>query len=494
MPRTCFVIMPFSKTKSCTEDEWTNIFNDLFKPIIENAGLGYQCRRSVANRGNIVAGIIRDLNDVYLVVADLTDRNANVFYELGVRHSLKNRTILLAQNRDDIPFDLEAYANHVYDWRSEDGRAALKQKLTELLVEVDSNPDRSDNPVSDFLQPTSPPVVDVPPAPQPSEIAEAQSLIGPRAEGLDAVALVRRLATQTSPRGLSVIARLTEAESEKAFQTVFSAPDLNPTEGRSLPEAQVFDFCVPIVQRFEPYVAKVEQFVLESVQQGWQPGLELGVRIAGRWISISQRPTVSMLRPVKGTPQLLAWRLLILSGARALADEAFDLVRLVLAHPIEEERPNAAISHRPLFQRRDLFWPEAFLGNANHGIRYLKECWSRTPYLHDYFGTEEEYHISIGQFLMVVALAASSAPETELYPGYRLLPHATQAMARLCGRIAAYDRYCEGIAQALNTNCTELKGTWNERVQAANNAKTGGWDVGVRFPARLGAQVEGWDT
>jgi len=151
MPRTCFVIMPFSATASCAEDEWTLIFEALFKPAVEGAGLEYECRRSVATRGNIVSSILQELRESYVVLADLTDRNANVFYELGVRHSLKDRTILLAQKEEDIPFDLRAYAYHIYDWQTDDGKSALAIKIAELLSEIDNNPDRPDNPVSDSL-------------------------------------------------------------------------------------------------------------------------------------------------------------------------------------------------------------------------------------------------------------------------------------------------------------------------------------------------------
>ena len=81
--------MPFSTTESCSEDEWTLLFEALFKPAIEGANLDYECRRSVATRGNIVASILQELKESYVVLADLTDHNANVFYELGVRHSQK---------------------------------------------------------------------------------------------------------------------------------------------------------------------------------------------------------------------------------------------------------------------------------------------------------------------------------------------------------------------------------------------------------------------
>jgi hypothetical protein len=151
MPRTCFVIMPFSSTVSCTSEEWTEIFEYVFKPAVEGSGRDYMCKRSEATRGNVVAAIMRDLHDSYVVIADLTDRNANVFYELGVRHALGDRTILIAQKREDIPFDLQGYGSHVYSWKTQKGRDELVARIRELLVEIDANPERSDNPVSDFL-------------------------------------------------------------------------------------------------------------------------------------------------------------------------------------------------------------------------------------------------------------------------------------------------------------------------------------------------------
>ncbi len=151
--RLCFVIMPFAETHSCSEEEWTEIFETLLKPAVEgDPDLGYECRRSVATRGNLVKGILQDLQAAHVVIADLTDRNANVFYELGVRHTLTDRSIIIAQRRTDIPFDLQGYANHEYDWQTEEGREALTGAIRGLLRDVDSEPAREDNPVSDFLR------------------------------------------------------------------------------------------------------------------------------------------------------------------------------------------------------------------------------------------------------------------------------------------------------------------------------------------------------
>ena len=132
MPRTCFVIMPFSNTVSCTEKEWTWIFENVFKPAVEGAGLDYECRRSVATRGNIVASILEELNDAYVVLADLTDRNANVFYELGIAHSTGKKVILISQSADDIPFDIKAFRHIIYE-DNLDGYDVLRKELKKAI-------------------------------------------------------------------------------------------------------------------------------------------------------------------------------------------------------------------------------------------------------------------------------------------------------------------------------------------------------------------------
>lgn len=152
MTKTCFVIMPISGTKSCSAEQWKWIFDNLIKPAVEDSGLGYTCKRSLATRGNILKDIIVDLYNSDVIIADLTDKVANVFYELGVRHALKNKTIILTQRRKDAPFDLSNYASHVYKWRSNRGKENLKKNIRELLADIQKHPEKPDNPVSDFLE------------------------------------------------------------------------------------------------------------------------------------------------------------------------------------------------------------------------------------------------------------------------------------------------------------------------------------------------------
>ena len=110
---------------SCSEGQWTTIFNGMIKPAIEGSSFGYECRRSSASTGNLIKGIVQDLYTANLVVADLTDKRPNVFYELGVRHTLQHRTILISQRLSDIPSDLHGYACLEYDWQTDAGQTSF---------------------------------------------------------------------------------------------------------------------------------------------------------------------------------------------------------------------------------------------------------------------------------------------------------------------------------------------------------------------------------
>ena len=150
--KKCFVIMPFSGTKTCTEKEWTEVFKFIIKPAVEESGYDYRCERNSQNVGNIIKNIIANLNSADIVIADLTDRNANVFYELGVRHTLNFPTILITQNIQDVPFDLQGYKCIEYD-RTLPGAVEFKKSIKNTILEIEKAKRKINySPVGDFLQ------------------------------------------------------------------------------------------------------------------------------------------------------------------------------------------------------------------------------------------------------------------------------------------------------------------------------------------------------
>lgn len=148
MPKRCFVIMPFSET---TEEHpasyWDNFFSKFVKPSIE--GLGYSCGRSKAQPSNIIKDILKELIDADLVLAVLTDFNANVWYELGIRHTLSKGTIMVIEEGQKLPFDISQYGVIKY----EDtilGASDFEEKLRSFIqkIEVDQP---ADSPVIEFI-------------------------------------------------------------------------------------------------------------------------------------------------------------------------------------------------------------------------------------------------------------------------------------------------------------------------------------------------------
>ncbi len=139
---TCFVIMPFSATTvEHTEDYWTRQFTDFLKPLIEEND-ALEAHRSNPLRGDILTAIIENLITSPIVIADLTDRNPNVYWELGIRQSFKHGTITIAEAGTKLPFDVFSKATLFYypkdHLRHQEFRSQFKQALGDCLNHADT--------------------------------------------------------------------------------------------------------------------------------------------------------------------------------------------------------------------------------------------------------------------------------------------------------------------------------------------------------------------
>src|SRR5215208_6977493 len=97
MPRA-FIIRPFGKKKiSDTQElDFELVHQELIGPALEATGFGGGTTAEIKDAGNIREDMFGLIIEADLVICDITIHNANVFYELGIRHALrKGRTILL---------------------------------------------------------------------------------------------------------------------------------------------------------------------------------------------------------------------------------------------------------------------------------------------------------------------------------------------------------------------------------------------------------------
>ncbi len=104
-----FVAMPFGRKAAddgCLID-FDRIYRELIRPALEDVGLEVLRADEEQNAGDIRADLFQELLMADLVVADLTLDNPNVWYELGVRHALRARGVILVQGpRAAQPFDI----------------------------------------------------------------------------------------------------------------------------------------------------------------------------------------------------------------------------------------------------------------------------------------------------------------------------------------------------------------------------------------------------
>jgi hypothetical protein len=148
MAKDAFIIMPFAGTATCTEGQWTEIYENVFHSAF--TAVGYSCDRAKPMTGALAGTIIDRLRTARIVLADLTDRNPNVFYELGIRHSLRKGTILVAQGSHHIPSDLKGY--WFVDYGISPGSVTkFKTEIARLIPAIENEPEKSDNPVADYL-------------------------------------------------------------------------------------------------------------------------------------------------------------------------------------------------------------------------------------------------------------------------------------------------------------------------------------------------------
>ncbi len=143
--------MPFSRTSDDhTEEYWTIHFETFLKPLIEeNPDL--EARRSEALRGDILRQIITDLVTSRVVVADLTDHNPNVFWELGVRQSFKHGTVTIAEESTKLPFDVGVKGTLSYYPKDYIKMQGFRKKFSEAIKDCLANPNNPDSHVLETL-------------------------------------------------------------------------------------------------------------------------------------------------------------------------------------------------------------------------------------------------------------------------------------------------------------------------------------------------------
>ncbi|MFT3891490.1 MAG: macro domain-containing protein [Anaerolineales bacterium] len=151
---TCFVIMPFGdKTVDGVEYHFDDIYNNFIKATVSSMNIDCVRCDEIGESGWIHTKMFTHIYDADVAVVDITSLNANVFYELGVRHALKkNVTVIIRQAGTKLPFNISGFT--VIEYKSDDP-VSLKDaadKIKEMIESGLAKVNNIDSPVHTVLK------------------------------------------------------------------------------------------------------------------------------------------------------------------------------------------------------------------------------------------------------------------------------------------------------------------------------------------------------
>src|SRR5689334_9646226 len=140
-----FIIRPFGTAKEINFDQ---VDASLIAPALERLHVAGRTTLDILKAGNIRVDMFQRLLTADLVIADVSIHNANVFYELGIRHALRDkRTVMIRSDSDNFPFDLQTDRYFLYD---KSNPAASLDEFVRVLKQTINSEDQ-DSPVFQLL-------------------------------------------------------------------------------------------------------------------------------------------------------------------------------------------------------------------------------------------------------------------------------------------------------------------------------------------------------
>jgi hypothetical protein len=145
--KECFIISPIGEPNSEIRKRSDQVLKFIITPVATS--LGYRPLRAdqISEPGIITKQVIQYIVESPLVIADLTDRNPNVFYELAIRHAIKKPVIQMIRKDNPIPFDVAVTRMIQFDLDVESVDNA-KRELEGQMRSIENDAFVMDNPIS----------------------------------------------------------------------------------------------------------------------------------------------------------------------------------------------------------------------------------------------------------------------------------------------------------------------------------------------------------
>ncbi len=135
----CFVIAPIGDDRSSTRERTDQVFEYIIGPAAQDCGYDVKIAHRMSTSGMISTDIVSSIVEAPLVIADLTEGNANVFYELSLRHVIGKPVVQIVQESHPVPFDVHNVRTIKYALGVKEAVEA-KTELVRVIEALDEEP------------------------------------------------------------------------------------------------------------------------------------------------------------------------------------------------------------------------------------------------------------------------------------------------------------------------------------------------------------------
>ena len=146
--KLCFVISPIGDQDSDTRKRSDQVLKHVIRPAVSKCGFKAIRADEIDAPGMITSQVIQHVVNDPLVVADLTERNPNVFYELAIRHALRKPLVQIIQQGETIPFDVAGTRTVFVDHRDLDSVEEAKNEIVKQVRVLEQDESDIETPIS----------------------------------------------------------------------------------------------------------------------------------------------------------------------------------------------------------------------------------------------------------------------------------------------------------------------------------------------------------
>jgi hypothetical protein len=146
--KICFVIAPIGESGSAIRKRSDQVLKYIIKPAAEECGFTTLRADEISETGIITSQVIQHIIEDPMVVADLTSSNANVFYELAIRHAIRRPYVQIMDEAEPLPFDVAGVRTIQFTHRDLESAETARREIVKHIHSMTATDGKVESPIT----------------------------------------------------------------------------------------------------------------------------------------------------------------------------------------------------------------------------------------------------------------------------------------------------------------------------------------------------------